>query len=218
MSNSMQIQLFHDTACPWCRIGKRHLQIALSEWLSEAVTVRYLAFFLNPSIPVEGYDFQDYMWKKGGGRVPLEQWFAAPRTTGQQVGLTFNFEQITQAPNTSLSHQLIAITPDAQRHAMIDAIYRAYFEHGRNIGDLNVLSDLAAEQGLNATDIKQQMQSATAQQRVQEDIRAAQRLGVTGVPFFVFDNRLALSGAQPPEVIYQTMEQASHLSAQEYEV
>ncbi len=98
----MRIDVFHDIACPWCRIGKAHLQDALDKWDGEPVEVHYHPFFLNPSIPPEGYPFKAYMLAKGGGSVPLEQWFAAPREMGQRAGMTFNFEQIEHAPNTML--------------------------------------------------------------------------------------------------------------------
>ena len=78
----MHINLFSDTVCPWCRIGKRQLELALAEWAretAEPVTLRYRSFFLDPTIPPEGRDFRGHMMAKGGGRVPLEQFFAAPR-------------------------------------------------------------------------------------------------------------------------------------------
>lgn len=93
----MRIDVFHDTVCPWCRIGKRHLQLALAEWDSEPVEVQFHTFFLNPHLPPEGYPFREYLMAKGGGRVSLEQWFAAPRAAGLKVGLTFHFERIARA-------------------------------------------------------------------------------------------------------------------------
>jgi predicted DsbA family dithiol-disulfide isomerase len=88
----MQIDLFHDTACPWCRIGKRHLQLALAQWDGEPVEVRYRTFFLNERMPMAGEDFEPYMQAKVGGRVSLEQMFAGPRQAGarwaQQAGIS----------------------------------------------------------------------------------------------------------------------------------
>ena len=118
----MHIDLFSDTVCPWCRIGKRHLELALAEWAretAEPVTLCYRSFFLDPTTPPEGRDFRGHMTAKGGGRVPLEQFFAAPRERGAAVGLTFNFEAIEKAPNTLLSHRLVYITPEPQRLSLI---------------------------------------------------------------------------------------------------
>lgn len=204
----MQIDVYHDTVCPWCRIGKQHLQLAMAEWDGEPVSVNYHPFFLNPDIPSEGYPFQAYMHAKGGGRVPLEEWFIAPRDVGARAGLTFNFDRIEHAPNSTLSHQLIALTPENQREAIIDAIYAAYFEHGRNIGDIDVLVSIADEIGLNADDIREELSSNARHNEVMADVLNSRQIGVTGVPFFVIDNRLAFSGAQPPAVILEVLQQA----------
>jgi len=204
----MQIDVYHDTVCPWCRIGKRHLQLALAEWDGEPVNVTYRTFFLNPDIPPEGYPFQSYMHTKGGGRMPLEGWFAAPRDAGARVGLTFDFERIEHAPNSTLSHQLIALTPEDQREAIIDTIYAAYFEHGWNIGNIDVLVSIAEQSGLDADDMRDALSSNACHDEVMSDFRQSQQIGVTGVPFFVIDNRLALSGAQPPAVILDVLQQA----------
>jgi predicted DsbA family dithiol-disulfide isomerase len=206
----IEIDVFHDMACPWCRIGKQHLKLALEQWEGEPVEVSYRAFFLNPNIPPEGHDFRSYMRAKGGGQVPLEQFFEAPRRMGTAVGLIFNFEQIERAPNTLLSHRLIALTPGAHREAVIDAIYGAYFEHGRDIGDREVLAAIAAEAGLDAEEMRRALQGNAAQQQVEEEARWAQRQGITGVPFFVFNSRLALSGAQPPEALLRALRQVEN--------
>lgn len=146
----IQVDVFHDTACPWRRIRKQHLKLALERWESEPVNVNYRAFLLNPNIAPEGHGFRAYMRAKGGGQVLLEQFFEASRRMGAAVGLTLNFEQIERAPNTLLSHRLIALTPGAQKETVIDAIYGAYFEHGRDIGDREVLVAIAASAGLDA--------------------------------------------------------------------
>ena len=108
----------------------------------------YRAFFLNPTIPPEGYPFAEYMRAKGGGQVPIEQFFAGPRQMGLATGLVFNFEQITKAPNSLLSHALINLAPAGVRDAVIEAVYAAYFEFGQDIGDLETLADIGAAQGL----------------------------------------------------------------------
>lgn len=204
----MQIDVYHDTVCPWCRIGKRHLQLALAEWDGKPVSVTYRTFFLNPDIPPEGSPFQAYMNAKGDGRVPLEQWFAAPRDAGARVGLTFNFDRIEHAPNSTLSHQLIALTPQAQQEAVIDAIYAAYFEYGHNIGDLDVLVSIAGENGLDADSIRAGLSNNAHHDEIMADVLQSRQIGVTGVPFFVIDNWLAFSGAQPPTVILDVLQQA----------
>jgi predicted DsbA family dithiol-disulfide isomerase len=207
METSMQIDLFHDTACPWCRIGKRHLQLALAQWDGEPVQVRYRTFFLNERIPAAGEDFKPYMNAKVGGRVPLEQMFAGPRQAGERVGLRFDFEAITRAPNTLLSHRLISLAPAGAREAVIDAVYAAYFEQGRDIGDLEVLVDLAGAAGLDRDAMRGLLQSDAAREQVQADAAWAQQAGISGVPFFIVNNKYAWSGAQPPDAILQMLRQ-----------
>ena len=208
----MHIDLFSDTVCPWCRIGKRHLELALAEWAretAEPVTLRYRSFFLDPTTPPEGRDFRGHMTAKGGGRVPLEQFFAAPRERGAAVGLTFNFEAIEKAPNTLLSHRLVYITPEPQRGALLDALYAAYFEFGRDIGDRGVLVEVAVAVGLDAAETRTQLAGDTGAAEVMADVAFARQVGISGVPFFIFNERVAFSGAQPPDVILRVLRQAA---------
>ena len=208
----MHIDVFSDTVCPWCRIGKRHLELALAEWsreTAEPVTLRYRSFFLDPTLPPEGRDFRSHMTAKGGGRVALEQFFAAPRQRGADADLTFNFVAIEKAPNTLLSHRLVYITPEAQRGALLDALYAAYFEFGRDIGDAEVLVDVAASVGLDATTTRAQLAGDDGTAEVLADVAYARQAGISGVPFFIFNERLAFSGAQPPDVILRVLRQAS---------
>jgi predicted DsbA family dithiol-disulfide isomerase len=203
----MRIDLFHDTACPWCRIGKRHLQMALAQWEGEPVQVRYRTFFLNERIPAAGEDFRPYMQAKVGGRILLEQMFDGPRQAGERVGLRFDFEAITRAPNTLLSHRLIALTPDSHQEAVLDAVYAAYFEQGRDIGDLETLVDLAGAAGLDREAMRALLLSDAGQEQALADARWAQGAGISGVPFFIVDSKYAWSGAQPPETILQMLRQ-----------
>lgn len=205
----MEIDVYGDTVCPWCRIGKAHLQKALKQWQGEPVTVRYRTFFLNDQIPAEGYEFQSYMRAKGGGRVPLEQFFDAPRRAGAAAGLAFNFEQIERAPNSELSHRLIALAPEAQREAVLDAVYDVYFEHGRDIGDIAVLLDIAETHGMNRAATETSLRGEAARAEVRAEAREAHELGITGVPFFVLDGKYAVSGAQPVEVFERALTTAA---------
>jgi predicted DsbA family dithiol-disulfide isomerase len=202
---SMEIDIFHDTVCPWCRIGKRHLELALAGWDGPPVSVRYRSFFLNEDIPPEGYDFRPYMRAKGGGRIPLEQFFAAPRERGAAVGLTFHFERIEKAPNSTLSHRLIVLTPAERRAEMVDAIYAAYFEQGRDIGDVEVLLEIAAAHELDVPALRAQLAGDGGLEQVMADVRWARQQGISGVPFFVIGGRYGLSGAQPPEMIQRVL-------------
>jgi predicted DsbA family dithiol-disulfide isomerase len=209
----MEIEVYQDTVCPWCRIGKRHLELALERWSGEPVAVSYRTFFLNEGIPPEGYDFVPYMRAKVGGRIPIEQLFDGPRRAGAAVGLTFNFEQIGRAPNTELSHRLIKLAPEERRLALIDDLYAAYFEHGRDIGDLEVLLEIGAAHGMERAALEEQLRGDAGRDAVLAEVREARELGITGVPFFVLNGRYGVSGAQPPGVLLQALEQASRPEA-----
>jgi predicted DsbA family dithiol-disulfide isomerase len=165
------------------------------------VEIVYRAFFLNPTIPPEGYSFAEYMHAKGGGRMPLEQFFAGPRQMGLATGLIFNFEQITKAPNSLLSHALINLAPATARDAVIEAVYAAYFEFGRDIGDLETLVEIGAEQGMERVDLRTRLAAGEGRAQAEADARWAATHGINGVPFFIIDGKYAFSGAQPPEAI-----------------
>lgn len=205
----MQIDVFSDTVCPWCRIGKRHLELALAGWAGEPVVVRYRSFFLDPTTPPEGRDFKAHMLDKGRGRMGLEDFFALPRQRGAAVGLTFNFEAIERAPNTLLSHRLAYLTPEDKRGDVLDAVYAAYFEHGRDIGDADVLAGIAAAAGLDGAAIRAALAGDAGEAEVMADIEFARQVGISGVPFFIFNDKYAFSGAQPPEAIRRVLQQVA---------
>ncbi len=171
----MLVEVWQDTVCPWCRIGERHLQLALEQWQGAPVEVRYRSFFLDPTIPVEGREFGAAMAQKGGGQIPLEGFFAEPRRRGEAVGLKFNFEQITWMPNTMLSHRLVALAPEDRREAVLRAVYAAFFEHGRDIGRVDTLLDIAAAEGLDRDAMAEHLATDAGKAEVLADVREAPR-------------------------------------------
>jgi len=209
----MYIDIFHDTVCPWCWIGKKHLAQALEQWQGEPVILRYHTYFLNDSIPAEGLDFHKYMSAKIG-RDNLEPLFTAPRELGRAAGITFNFHKIKIAPNSLDSHRLIALTPDDLKPLMIENLYYAYFTDARDISKLDVLVDIAQGVGLNANVIRDQLASDAMRDEVLAEAAWAQQMGVTGVPLFVFDNAFALSGAQLPQAILRAMQETQLFAVQ----
>ncbi len=202
----MHIDVYQDIACPWCRIGKRYLSQALGQWQGEPVSVAYHPFLLNDSIPVEGYDFREYMRAKGGGDPDLERWFEAPRRLGEAIGLTFRFEKITHAPNTLLAHRLVEMAPPELRSRVVDALFDAYFEFGENIGDLPTLVQIARRAGLDVARTEADLKGNTGQARVIQQVEQAVQMGVSSVPLFVFNKQFAVSGARQPAYLLAAME------------
>jgi predicted DsbA family dithiol-disulfide isomerase len=209
----MIIDVFQDTVCPWCRIGAMNLQDAIARWDGEPVTVRHHPFELQPQMPVEGRDFAEHMATIKGDRN-LQPLFDRVCKAGEACEVTFRFDRVQRAPNTLLSHVLIAAAPVERQSALLDAIHDAYFEHGLDIGDRETLLAIAEETGLDRAAMAAKLDDPALRQEVAEQADWARRQGITGVPFFVFDNAVALSGAQPPETMLAAMRQAASAVAQ----
>jgi predicted DsbA family dithiol-disulfide isomerase len=197
----MIVEMFFDTACPWCRVGHRHLQQALAQWQGAPITIRYRSFLLDTSIPPEGVEFRAYMLAKGRGKTPLGAFFDGPQRAGAAAGLAFRFWDIERAPNTLLSHRLLALAPAEVKDALLAAVFDAYFARASDIGDLEVLLELAAGQELDAASLRRQLEGDGGLDQVQADRERAKALGIRDVPFFLLNERMAFGGAQTPEAI-----------------
>ena len=202
----MQIEVFGDTVCPWCRIGKRHLELALEQWDGEPVDVVYRAFFLNEGMPDEGANYHEYMKEKLQGRVPMDQLYSRPTQAGEAVGLEFNFDKIQRSPNTRKSHQLVSLASDEKKKEVLDAIYDAYFQHGKDIGDISMLARIGEDAGLDR--VAASLLAGEGLEVVVGDIQQAREYGVSSVPLFVFDEKFAIAGAHPPDVLLSAMRHA----------
>ena len=198
------IDVVHDTVCPWCRIGKKHLMDAIGHWEGEAPLVRWHPFFLNPSMPAGGVEFRSYMASiKGDDNVELM--ILNVNRAGTQAGLNFNWDRVRKAPNTLLSHALIHAAPQDKRNDILDALHLEYFERGGDIGSRGQLAEIARNYGVDTAALTDQAHLDAMAGRAE----AARYQGVSGVPFFIFDGRTALSGAQPPSVLLAAIEEAS---------
>ncbi len=206
----MRIDLYHDTVCPWCRIGKQHLDDALAAWDGEPPTVRYRPFFLDETVPEAGVPFRDYFVERKGVADP-DPIFAQVTAVGADLGLTFRFDRVRYATNTLRSHRLLALAPAERRGALLDAVHRAYFEQGRDIGDVATLADLAAAQGLDRAATVTALLGDAAREQTLAEAEAARHLGISGVPCFVFDGRFAVAGAQPADALLRAMAEVASL-------
>ena len=211
----LSIDIVSDVVCPWCYIGKRRLEAALARRASDdaqQAQVRWLAFQLNPDIPPVGVDRRRYLEQKFGGPERAKQIYARVKAAGNEVGIPFDFERIARQPNTVNAHRLIAWAQDLDANvadALIERLFRAYFVEGIDIGDIDTLAGLSGDAGFDATAARAWLASDDGRAAIEAEERHSRALGVTGVPFFVFNQRLAVSGAQPADVLLEAMEQAA---------
>ncbi|MDT3415494.1 putative DsbA family dithiol-disulfide isomerase [Brevibacillus aydinogluensis] len=208
----MIIEIFQDTICPWCRIGKKHLFDAIRQWGGEPVTIRYRAYQLNPDTPKEGLPFWDTMAAMKGGRDVVERMVQPAANAGEAAGVPFRFDRVKMWPNTYASHTLIKLAPPEKATDLVDAIFQAYFEEGKDIGSLDVLAAIAVSQGMDADWVRSQLVSDAKREEIAEDLAYARELNITGVPFFIIDGKLALSGAHPADNFLQAFRQATDMS------
>jgi predicted DsbA family dithiol-disulfide isomerase len=201
----VKIDVYHDIVCPWCRIGKANLEAALSAWDGEPVTVNWRPFLLEHGVPAAGVPARDFYSVKFGPEN-VASMFERVRNAGRRAGVDFNFESAIRAPSDD-AHRLIWLAPADKKADIVAGLHRAYFNQGRNIASLETLADVAAEAGLNRQEMLRRLQSDEGVAETAAAIDDAYRLGITGVPFFVFDDRYALSGGQPPEVLLAAMRQ-----------
>jgi predicted DsbA family dithiol-disulfide isomerase len=210
----LQIDVISDVMCPWCFIGKRRLEKAAAQ-SSMPLEVRWKPFQLDPTLPPEGKDRRRYLEEKFGSEERIAQLYGNLAEVGKGEGIPFAFERIAVSPNTLDAHRLIRWAGEAgKQDQVVEALFRAYFLEGRNIGDHAVLSDIAASAGMDKNRIASRLESDEDRDVVQNEIAAAQDMGVTGVPTFILVGRYALVGAQPPEELAHAFDMvAEKLSA-----
>jgi len=209
-SEPLVIDVVSDLVCPWCFIGKRHLEAALAGLPAAAgAKVRWHPFELNPDLPVEGVDRKGYLEAKFGGPARAAEIYARVREAGVRAGLDFAFEAIARQPNTRDAHRLIAWAQSrGDAGPLVERLFRAYFLEGRYLGDRDLLAVLAAEAGCDADAARVWLESGLGADEIAEAEAWVRALGISGVPFYIFDGRLGLSGAQPPETIREAIAQA----------
>ena len=204
----LTIDVVSDVVCPWCYLGEKRLDEALSEE-SGPVVVRWRPYQLDPTIPAGGLDRTEYMEKKFGKSGRLQSAHENLTRLGAEVGVPFAFDKIKRSPNTLDAHRLIRWAAAAGVQAEVaDRLFKAYFVEGRDIGDRGVLMDIAGECGLDAGQVEKLLADGADTDLVREEIEQAQAMGVSGVPFFIFGGRVGVPGAQEPSVLRQAIAQA----------
>jgi predicted DsbA family dithiol-disulfide isomerase len=221
MLGAVVVDVVSDVVCPWCYIGKRRLEAAIAR-LHETdpdlpFEIRWHPFQLNPDLPAEGVDRKAYLEAKFGGPERAKQVYERVIAAGRSVGIEFDFDAIERQPNTLLAHRLVAwgqSRNEGNADALVEGLFRANFLEGRYVGSVDELVGIATAAGYDPTDAREFLLSGALQEVVAESDQRARELGIGGVPFFIFDGKTAVSGAQEPQAIVDAIRQARAGAAQ----
>lgn len=214
------IDVVSDMVCPWCYLGKARLDLALAEVQDEiSVDINWRPYQLNPDYPPEGVDQKAELEKKLGGKERVDQIHGTLTELGKEVGIDYNFDAINVGPNTLDAHRLSLWAHSEGRELqdkIVTALFKANFEEGRNIGDHAVLIDIAGENGMDRELVRRLLNSDADKDTIKAEIDAAQQMGVSGVPFFILDQKYAVSGAQTQDVLINALRDIAKMKAEEH--
>jgi predicted DsbA family dithiol-disulfide isomerase len=198
---TLTVDVISDVICPWCYVGKRRLEKAVRALGGRhEVRVRWHPFQLNPQMPKEGMDRQDYRAAKFGSWERSLALDAQMKEVGADEGIAFDFARMARTPNTLDAHRLIRLADEqGVQDAVVEALFQAYFTEGRDIGLRKTLLDVVAGAGLSPVRTEAVLDTSEGLDAVRAAEEQARQLGVQGVPFFLVNGELALSGAQKPE-------------------
>ncbi|SDG12931.1 Predicted dithiol-disulfide isomerase, DsbA family [Paraburkholderia phenazinium] len=214
---AIQIEINYDFICPWCWIGQRNLAAALAQaGTGAAVSIRYVPFELNPSMPAEGMDRRAYRTRKFGSWARSQIMDAQVTAAGLAAGAQFNYDAVLRTPNTRLAHRLMQFAQQRNEPmktaVLYQAIYAAYFSEGRDIGSLDTLTAIAADHAFDANEVRAYLLSAAGNQEMDAARARADKLGVQAVPTILIDGHV-ISGAQPPVVFTNALRSAEQRNA-----
>lgn len=197
---ALKIDIYSDVVCPWCFLGKRRLDKAIRSLPDQPkIEVSYLPYELNPAAAVEGIDRKKYLENKYGSSIHA----AYRRLTqmGKEAGIDYDFESPQKIPNTFNAHRVIWLAEkEGVQDKVVEAFFTAYFSQVKDLGDKKVLAEIAASAGLDRLKVEELLNGEKGTEEVRALEEKAYNLGITSVPFFVFDGKSAVSGAQSQEV------------------
>ena len=205
----VRIDIFSDTICPWCWIGKRRLERTLDARPDLHAKVVWHAFQLNPTMPAEGMDRKAYLAAKFGGAANARATYGRVIAEGARESLPFDFGAIPRTPNTVDSHRLVrwaAGQPPGQT-PMVEALFDAYFARAQDLGDVEVLARVAAATGYDESGAREMLAGDEGRAEVTREDMSARGAGITGVPCFILDGKVAIPGAVEPDVFLRVFEE-----------
>lgn len=203
----MRVEIIFDTVCPWCYVGKRRIERAFTSRPAIRPEFIWRPFLLNPDLPNEGIDRRSHLERKFGSEHRVQRVFGAAADAGRAEGIDFRFERIAKTPNSLASHRVVRYAASFGRQTeIVESLFYEHFVHGRDIGDIDVLADIGASQGLGRQALMDYLSSETDKAAVVNDSARASRLGVNGVPCFIFDGGYAVAGAQEADVFLRLID------------
>lgn len=213
VNNPVKVDIWSDIACPWCYVGKRRFETAAAEFAAGGgtVEVEYHSFELSPGTPVDfaGSEVDFLVTHKGMAAQQVEQMLTQMTALAATEGLAYDFAAL-QPTSTVKAHELLHFAKAQGRQLeMCERLFAAHFEQGRHVGRIEDLADLAAEIGLDRDETLAVLTSSAYLPAVTADKEQAMAYGISGVPFFVIDGRLGVSGAQEPAVLVEVLQQAA---------
>ncbi len=205
----LPIEVVFDLVCPWCYLGIRRLRRMLAARPDIVADLVWRPFLLNPDLAPQGVPRQDYLVRKFGGEERARRLHSTISDLGQAEGLNFRFDRIRRVPHSLDAHRLVRWADRfGAGDPMVQALFEGYFLEGADIGDLAVLAQLAGRVGLEVGAARRFLDSTGEADAVYAENLRAHRLGINGVPCFVFGGRHAIGGAQEPEVLERLIEVA----------
>lgn len=209
--NKIKVDIVSDVVCPWCYIGKRRLEKAVAQLKNEyEFEINYLPFELNPDMPKEGRNQKEYLTQKFGGPERYIQLTNHVKEVAAGEGLQFNYEKQTMSPNTRDAHRIIWLAKEyGLQIKMKEALMNAYFEKGVDLTKRENLIQIAAELGLEHNLVKEMLDSDKGMIEVEYLEQLNYKRGVSGVPFYIINDKYGVSGAQPTETFKQVFKEIS---------
>ncbi len=201
MTDPIKLDIMSDPICPWCYIGKTHLDKALAENPQHPFVIEWHPFQLNPTMPRSGMDRREYLEHKFGGKEGAVRAYAPVVENAEAAGLKIDFEGMQRTPNTLDAHRLIHWAGiERKQNEAVDALFQAYFVDARDIGNPEVLADIADGIGMDASLITRLLQSDADLEEIRARDAHSRQMGISSVPTFIVAGKHAVPGAQPPEL------------------
>ena len=209
---TLTVDVISDVICPWCFIGKRRLEKAISQF-SEPVQVHWQAYQLNPDLPRAGVSRRDYRIKKFGSWERSRELDARVQSVGLEEGIDFAFDLIERTPNTLDAHRLIRLAhQEGVQDTVVEALFIAYFTQGRDISNQTVLLDMVADSGLDRNLCEATLMSQESLYAIRQDAQLARQFQIDSVPSFLLNRRILVVGAQSPDSFLDAFQQARDLT------